>query len=126
MSAARTAAIVTAALLAGLLAGCSPASSVSGETQTTASSVVATVPVGELSGLPTEIEVGDEIEVVIDTPGIEWTAVSSDPSVVQVEGGTRNPGVLRVTAVATGSAQVTLDGGSDGAQDSVQLIVIGS
>ncbi|MGO1628265.1 hypothetical protein [Microbacterium sp.] len=87
--------------------------------------VVATVPVGELAGVDGNLHVGDEIRVMIDTPGIEWTAVSDAPEVAEVvdEDPEAAPRMVRIVATGEGETAVEFTGDGDDTQDSIAIVV---
>ncbi|GAA1604672.1 hypothetical protein [Leucobacter chromiireducens] len=84
-----------------------------------AGAVVATVPVSELSGVDGELNVGQEIRVLIDTPGLDWDVSSDDTKTVRVieDAPHANPRVVRVVAEEEGSATVEFVPNASGAED---------
>lgn len=117
-------ALVGALAAALLFTGCTGAADPERGAGAPPSPVVATLPVGELSSAPESLAVGDEIRVIVDTPEIEWEVTSSDPAVLEVEDAGKNPGVVRLVAVAEGAAEVVFDGGTEDAQDRA-LVTVG-
>lgn len=116
-------AVLPVIALALLVSGCSSAqTSAPVEVEAAAGTVVAMAPVGELAGAPTELAIGEAIEVLVDTPGIDWSVTSSAPEIVEVEGAGSNPGRVRLIAVAAGEADVVFDGGSS-ADDRISITV---
>ncbi|WP_125099938.1 hypothetical protein [Leucobacter chromiireducens] len=79
--------------------------------------VIATVPVSELSGVDGALEPGEEIRVLIDTPGVDWEVVSAAEEVARVveDDPEANPRIVRVVAEQAGSALIsfTPQAGSD-------------
>ncbi|WP_293781979.1 hypothetical protein [uncultured Aeromicrobium sp.] len=65
-----------------------------------------------LSAVPSELDVGQSIDVIVDTPGTEWTPSSSDEHVVVVQEQSQSPQVIRVEAVGAGTAVVSVEAGS--------------
>ncbi|GAA1322749.1 hypothetical protein ACFSWE_08225 [Leucobacter albus] len=120
----RVAITLTGALAAAvLLAGCTSAEDGARPQAAEVSPVVAMLPVGELGGAPGQLAVGEEIEVVVDTPDIDWEITSSDPAVVQLADTDKNPGVVRLIAVAEGAADIVFDGGDAEARDELHVTV---
>lgn len=91
--------------------------------------VVATVPVSELSGVDGALEPGEEIRVLIDTPGVDWEVASAAEQVARVveDDPEANPRIVRVVAEQAGTALVTFTpqagSGADAPSDPEQLAV---
>ncbi|UOQ59886.1 hypothetical protein MUN76_12655 [Leucobacter rhizosphaerae] len=139
--------LLTALVAALLLAGCSTGAAAPGEPETpsedgtvsrtsvTEPVTVGQVPIGELAGVDSELRVGEEISVLIDTPDLTWTVVNSDPEVLEVvdSGAGEAPRIVRIVAVAAGSSEVVFtgaaseaaaaDAAADGAEDRIAVTV---
>ncbi|WP_449282308.1 hypothetical protein [Leucobacter sp.] len=90
---------------------------------TDVSASVGAVPLGELASADGELAVGEEISVLVDTPGIEWEISNSDPDAVEVVEGDGDPRTVRLIARAAGESHVEFTGSIDDAADEILITV---
>ncbi len=106
------AAVIAGFALMGILAGCTDPAPEEPVAQVQQDIVV---PLAELENTEIDLAEGDVLRVIVDTPGVVWTAESSQPDVL----GLVDPGsgdetrVVTLTAVKTGTSVVTFRGEGD-------------
>lgn len=98
-------------------AGTVPETSV-GETTT-----VAHVQVGDLETLDGALGVGEEINVLIDTEGVDWRVTNSDPAVLDVVDAREGARMVRIIGLAAGESTVSFVGDTAGASDEIVVNV---
>lgn len=113
--------------LAAVLAttGCVGDADAGREPDASGEQVVASVPVGELGGLRGELQAGQEIHVLIDTPEVDWIVTSSAPEVVEVTNADSeaNPRVVKIVAASAGESIVEFVGSIEDAHDAIEISV---
>lgn len=90
---------------------------------TDVSAAIGAVPLGELAAVDGRLAVGEEISVLVDTPGIEWEIGNSNPDAVEVVDGEGDPRTVRLIALAAGESRVEFSGSTEGAADAILITV---
>lgn len=116
------AAVVLVLALTGALAACSAEESTEqSTTSAVAESREFSTPLSEFEVVEAALAPGDELRVLVDTPGTSWAASSSDADVLEID----DPGtgdesrVVTITAVTAGTASIVFTG--DGADEEYEV-----
>ncbi|GAB3598239.1 hypothetical protein [Microbacterium tumbae] len=111
-----TAAAVVVLAATGSLTACAPGPEAPSETPVAAGEAQeAGVPLAELETAEIELAPGDELRVIVDTPGVSWTAESTDAAVLGIDdpGTGEEARVVTVTALAAGTASLVFTGAGE-------------